>query len=283
MVLTDPTSILNSSNVGLPDLGSAWMGMNLDSYEVVPLGSIFDVTAQYSNNRAFVNFGGNYRNDDRFQSWSGGTSTYRVSIPFARYKSIRLYIPSPSGPAQEKIVETWVFGENQKDCKLRFIRREVNIDVTNNVGQAGGIVIYTTPNIIGRAIDAQYKQFGKLHKIRGRWYRYKGADWSQTTKTRWVFEHKWEHEEGVVAKPVAVGPPDGRYVLPSDRTETAVIIPWLSGDRFLWVVPPYHTLTAVPGNTSNPPQPSDIPVFKIVTEPDYSDPLGWSELPGVSE
>jgi hypothetical protein len=65
MVLTDPTSILNSSNVGLPDLGSAWMGMNLDSYEVVPLGSIFDVTAQYSNNRAFVNFGGNYRNGQR--------------------------------------------------------------------------------------------------------------------------------------------------------------------------------------------------------------------------
>lgn len=279
MVITDPTAIVNSSNVGLPDLGSSWLGMKLDAYEVVPLGSIFDVTALYSNNKKFVGFGGNFRNDDLFKSWGGGTGTYRVSIPFARYKSIRLYVGQPP---TEKIVETYVFGENNAEAKMRFIRREVNVNTSNNIGQAGGITIYNTPQVIAQTIEASYEQFGKLHKIRGRWYRYKGADFTQTSQKRWVFEHKWEQEAGVYARPVPIGPADPRYILPSDRPDTLITVPWLSASK-PWVVPPFHTVTVVPGNASTPPLPSDVPKFRIVTEPDYSDPLGWTMLPGVVE
>lgn len=275
-ILSDPASIVNGSGEPLPELGSYWEGMQLDRYEVSAVGTYFDATALYSNDKRFVQSGGLVRTDDGFKSWSGGTTDGDVDVPYARRKKITISVANPNGPPVIESFDTWVFGSLVRKQKVEIIRREVSISTKLNVGQAGGIVIYQTPQKVEQTLEAIYQQLDKLHKVRGRWYRYKGADWRQIDRYTWSFEHKWEHEGGVYAK-FSVPPTDTPILLPNGLT-------WF-GDNREYAVPPYHTVVAVPKPTQpgNPPNPSAWPDFKIALEPDISDPLGWSTLPGVIE
>jgi len=262
-ILGDPSSIQNEAGNGLPNIDSVWEEMTLRKYSVVPVGSIYDVTGEYSNAPDPLG-----HLDPNFVSWSNSFATKDIPLPYAKRSRSRLYIPNPSAPLEpvELVVDGWNFYQSPIITKVeRFVCR----------------ANFSNPSEVTGIRAAIREQTGKLHKIAGLWSIFEGADFTEqgpgvAGTRRFEVQYSWSSESGCrqMAERFIFGPPDPDPWFPWQQQE------WPAGTGSLWIRPPFHTVIPLPGSMTDP---DIVPRFKVFLPHDDSQPLGWQTLPGVRE
>jgi len=251
-IMADPTSILNDEGVGLPAYNSEWEGMRLDAYQTAANGSVYDVTALYSNDRRFVMPSPVDRMAPGYGAWSGSCTTEFIELPFA-YQAKTLVQQGEGNPPAE--VVGWKFDVQRTPVNIHRISWRTNISASD----------------VPRLVDALRQQTNKLHRINSKWYHFEGGDYAETEPGKWEVHYHWREDPGT--------PPIQYSLFSTTRLPPprGSLIP--GAPDASWSRPPYHEVIlvgAADGSASSPP------VFELFVPFDYDDPEGWADLPGMT-
>jgi hypothetical protein len=232
------------------------LGARVDAIEAIPMDGkkdMCEVDVLYSTNRSF-SFPTQPLDPTQigFQSLSGTFEEFTTRIEVA--KKIVLTVPSPSGGAP--VTETaWAYGENTYLDVLES--RDIwtlRLSLSNFTASMRGLI---------------REQVNKIHELQdGNYYRFEGADVTQTTQTAWECRYTWIGDTGtkavdlVNASPVQNGP---------------IIYPPGSPGQYLFRAP-FGQWKAIHPTV---PTPTGYPFF-VQCFP-YEEALnGWQTLPGIS-
>lgn len=176
---------------------------------------------------------------------------------------------STGGQPTEQQIKAWRFS----DFDVLYTSRQHTISV--NVG-----------GLIGDAIAAMDLQNNRIHKIGGRFYRFKAGGYNEVRLGVWVVNYQWFYESGVLydesldvyyqpTSPMRIPPFVEGGAEPSPDHPGAVTSLGETGTKYLRL--PFHKRLIVPNPSGNPADPPLFPHFL----PYRVDETGYQELIGL--
>jgi hypothetical protein len=264
-VISGPQLILGGSDglTGLPPYGSPhpnFGGAVVQAYAAVGNPPNIEVTAYYG-------YGDIDPVSPEFYSQSGDWFEETDSLPIARHET-SIVTSGGELPTQQQI-RSWQFDS----MDTLYTSRQHTISV--NVG-----------GMIGDAINAMDEQNNRIHKIGGRWYRFKAAGYNEVRLGVWVCNYQWFYDGGTLYDESLADfyQPSSDLAIPffviggaapSPEHPGAVTMLGRSGVKYLRL--PYHKRLIVPNPDGNPDSYPKFPHFL----PYVVDENGWQNLIGL--
>lgn len=264
MICYQPQQIALDNGTTLPALRSSLLGMYLDSYTAVGLGSgLYDVTALYSS-------------EQQRQKTSCSFQSENVPIPYCIRGTSLLpsYIAATTLPTIQRF--GWEIQEQM------FITSVARTFLT---------VYYSTTNREDPFVSTIQSKINELHRpFGGGWYRFEAADvvylggfniaaveldqYFYQISYAWVYESGLRLPQGWNQSPAALDQvvkyPDGAVsLLPG------------GGEGADWLLPPFHKLIPVRATDQSGTGNAAMPFNFDAVMPYTINEFGWQALPGI--
>lgn len=274
-VVSYPESILGGPDgaTPLPSIGSAhprFPGAVLRYYTAVCDPPNVHLRAHYT-------YGDIDPVNPEFFGQSGDFFDESDEIPYAEKRSAIVSmgdIPPGGGPPQVVSIDVWRWGDSEVPPR-RVIYNSRQHTMSVNVG-----------GLIGDAIAAMDEQNNAIHKINGRYYRFKAGTYSEVREDVWVVNYHWFYDSGTFydSSLDAFLATDSRTAIPNPITggagpsaEHPGARPEFGRTGVQYIRLPYHKRLIAPNPSGDP---SDRPLFPHFM-PYRVDEDGWQNLVGL--